>query len=64
MVLVEIARTLNESLRPSDMPVRFGGEEFSVFLPGTTSENAKVIAARARYNRADRRREVDESLSS
>lgn len=50
VVLVEIARTLNESLRPSDMPVRFGGEEFSVFLPGTTSENAKVIAERIRAN--------------
>ncbi len=32
------------------MPVRFGGEEFSVFLPGTTSENAKVIAERIRAN--------------
>lgn len=49
-VLIEVAATLNQSLRPSDMPVRFGGEEFSVFLPGTTTENAKIIAERIRAN--------------
>lgn len=49
-VLVEVASSLNQSLRPSDMPVRFGGEEFSVFLPGTTTENAKDIAERIRSN--------------
>jgi diguanylate cyclase (GGDEF)-like protein len=32
------------------MPVRYGGEEFSVFLPGTTEENAKIIAERIRRN--------------
>ena len=32
------------------MPVRYGGEEFTVFLPGTTTENAKVIAERIRSN--------------
>ena len=47
---MEVATCLNESLRPSDMPVRFGGEEFSVFLPGTTTENAKIIAERIRAN--------------
>lgn len=50
VVLMEVATCLNESLRPSDMPVRFGGEEFSVFLPGTTTENAKTIAERIRAN--------------
>lgn len=50
VVLIEVARTLNQSLRPSDMPVRFGGEEFSVFLPGTTTKNAKIIAERIRAN--------------
>jgi len=49
-VLVQLASILNESLRPSDMPVRFGGEEFSVFLPGTHTDNAKVIAERIRKN--------------
>ena len=45
-VLISIAQTLLHSLRPSDMPVRYGGEEFTIFLPGTTDENAKIIAER------------------
>ena len=49
-VLISVAQTLIRSLRPSDMPVRYGGEEFSVFLPGTTDENAKIIAERIRRN--------------
>ena len=49
-VLISVARTLVHSLRPSDMPVRYGGEEFTVFLPGTTTANAKVIAERIRSN--------------
>lgn len=47
-VLIAVARTIVECLRPSDMPVRYGGEEFTVFLPGTSTENAKVIAERLR----------------
>ncbi|MCF0216584.1 MAG: GGDEF domain-containing protein [Fibrobacteraceae bacterium] len=47
-VLVEIAQEIQAYTRPSDMPVRYGGEEFSVFLPGTTTENAKIIAERIR----------------
>ena len=49
-VLISVAQTLIRSLIPSDMPVRYGGEEFSVFLPGTTTKNAKVIAERIRRN--------------
>ncbi len=47
-VLISVARALVQCLRPSDMPVRFGGEEFSVFLPGTTFENAEKVAERIR----------------
>ena len=49
-VLISVAQTLTRSLRPSDMPVRYGGEEFTVFLPGTTIKNAKIIAERIRNN--------------
>lgn len=49
-VLIYVAQTLTTSLRPADMPVRYGGEEFSVFLPGISSENAQVIAERVRSN--------------
>ena len=47
-VLTVVANTINHTLRPSDMPVRYGGEEFAVFLPDTTSENARMIAERLR----------------
>ncbi|PWJ67072.1 MULTISPECIES: GGDEF domain-containing protein [unclassified Fibrobacter] len=47
-VLISVAQTIVQCLRPSDMPVRYGGEEFTVFLPGTSTENAKVIAERLR----------------
>lgn len=47
-VLISVAKAITDSLRPSDMPVRYGGEEFSVFLPGTSTENARVIAERLR----------------
>ena len=49
-VLKTVAQTIQESLRPSDMPVRYGGEEFSVFLPGTSSESARIIAERLLRN--------------
>ena len=49
-VLISIAQTLLHSLRPSDMPVRYGGEEFTIFLPGTTDDNARIIAERIRRN--------------
>lgn len=47
-VLIAVAGAITYSLRPSDMPVRYGGEEFSVFLPGTSTENARIIAERLR----------------
>ncbi|MCQ2089417.1 MAG: GGDEF domain-containing protein [Fibrobacter sp.] len=49
-VLMSVAQAIVHSLRPSDMPVRYGGEEFTVFLPGTSTDNAKVIAERMRKN--------------
>jgi diguanylate cyclase (GGDEF)-like protein len=47
-VLIAVAKEITRCLRPSDMPVRYGGEEFTVFLPNTTIDNAKVIAERLR----------------
>lgn len=40
------SRVLRESLRRSDTCCRFGGEEFLVVLPNTTSEDAAVMATR------------------
>lgn len=47
-VLIAVSKKIVDCLRPSDMPVRYGGEEFTVFLPGTSTENAKIIAERLR----------------
>lgn len=49
-VLIAVSKAITNCLRPSDMPVRYGGEEFSVFLPGTSTENARVIAERLRQS--------------
>jgi diguanylate cyclase (GGDEF)-like protein len=43
-----VAVCLKESLRAIDVAARFGGEEFSILLPQTTSEEAVIIAERVR----------------
>ncbi len=45
-VLVVVARRLRETLRETDMIVRWGGEEFLVFVPATSTEKLDEIAAR------------------
>jgi diguanylate cyclase (GGDEF)-like protein len=47
-VLSQVADVLTESTRQMDFLARYGGEEFSVVLPGTTLEEAKVVAERIR----------------
>jgi len=47
-VLSELGRFLEKSLRGGDTPCRYGGEEFSVILPGTSLENALLKAERLR----------------
>ncbi|MEP3349886.1 MAG: GGDEF domain-containing protein [Marinomonas sp.] len=46
--LVEVASTLKESLRESDIIARFGGEEFIIVLPNTPKIEATVIAENIR----------------
>ena len=45
-VLVVVARRLRDTLRETDMIVRWGGEEFLVFVPATSAEKLDEIAAR------------------
>ncbi len=45
-VLVTVARRLRETLRETDMIVRWGGEEFLVFVPATNAGQLDEIAAR------------------
>jgi len=46
--LAAVAEILRSEFRPQDRLVRYGGDEFSVLLPGTTREQALAIGERAR----------------
>lgn len=49
-VIIEITQRAKESLRESDIFGRIGGEEFMIFLPHTSIDEAKEIAQRVRIN--------------
>lgn len=46
--LALVAGVLEHTVRVSDMPARFGGEEFAVALPMTNAEGARQLADRLR----------------
>ena len=45
-VLVEFSRRVKEALRPEDLAIRWGGEEFLVILPSIPAENARAMLTR------------------
>jgi len=45
-VLKELARSISYSVRASDIPARYGGDEFIIILPKTDKELAMKLAAR------------------
>ncbi|WP_296812048.1 GGDEF domain-containing protein, partial [Thiocapsa sp.] len=47
-VLKQVARVLRDSIRETDIPVRFGGEEFILFLVGASAFGAQDSAERIR----------------
>lgn len=47
-VLVELGKIIKKNIRTSDLGCRYGGEEFVIILPHTTSEDATVVAERIR----------------
>ncbi len=46
MSLCEIAKTLSNSLRPTDLMARHTTGQFVIMLPGTNQENAELVSAR------------------
>ena len=47
-VLASVGAILRGNLRESDVPVRYGGDEFAVLLPGITKTEAYVVAEKLR----------------
>lgn len=47
-VIKQVARTLRQSARQTDVVCRNGGEEFLMLLPATAPDEARVIAERVR----------------
>ena len=47
-VLVAVASTVRDCLRPNDLAARIGGEEFALVLPETGLDGALVLAERVR----------------
>lgn len=50
IVLKSVAACLSNSIRGSDFIGRVGGEEFSIFLPGTDGDSAVDLAETIRYS--------------
>lgn len=47
-ILVRIGRIIKSCLRRMDTAYRYGGEEFTIILPGTPGEEARTVAERLR----------------
>ncbi|MCX8164707.1 MAG: GGDEF domain-containing protein [Aquificaceae bacterium] len=50
IMLKSFAEILRKSIRQSDMPARFGGEEFVLLMPNTNLQQGKVVAERIRVS--------------
>lgn len=53
-LLKSVADIIRECCRETDVPARFGGDEFIVLLPETSADSAAVVAERIRSSVSDR----------
>ncbi len=53
VVLMTVARIINSSVRQGDVVCRYGGEEFVVLLPETSSQDASLVAEELRRKLQD-----------
>lgn len=51
-VITTFARTIQACIRTHDVACRYGGEEFTLIMPGTSPDDAKVVAERIRSSLA------------
>jgi len=63
IVLKEVARVLREKTRKSDIPVRYGGEEFVLMLPEVALEGAAQAAEKIRQEIKELKFNPDSGLS-
>ncbi|MCF6244585.1 MAG: GGDEF domain-containing protein [Sulfurovum sp.] len=49
-VLQEVAKTIQSTLRQTDIAIRWGGEEFFIFLPHTSIKDGALIAEKIRMS--------------
>jgi diguanylate cyclase len=64
-VLRLVADVMNANIKGQDVLARYGGEEFAIILPGTTLQNAVMLADRIRKaveSRRLKKRRTDEDL--
>lgn len=52
-VLARLGQVIAAALRVNDIPCRYGGEEFTIILPGTSGEEAIIAAERIRTSFAE-----------
>ena len=57
-----VAHVLQKQFRPRDLLVRYGGDEFSVLLPGVNQDEAMAIADRVRHAVSGSTEDSDDSL--
>jgi len=48
VVIKSLAEILQSTVRKADLPIRYGGEEFLIFLHNTTKEGALIVAQKIR----------------